>query len=172
MGMNERLNQLGQAARRLNEGSDQLNTLISAIDKALARLMIGMDYVHPRPLQETMSVGRDGKRVIELAFLSYLRIQSEFHLCIKTVKILESKVALASESPGNVIPLLSAPRMLRHAAVDLLPELIQVLSHQVGDLVAQMERRCTTAKSLLEQLEDLEAQIAASREAIARDSAV
>jgi hypothetical protein len=35
-----------------------------------------------------------------------------------------------------------------------------------------MERRCTTAKSLLEQLEDLEAQIAASREAIARDSAV
>ena len=43
-----------------SSGSDQLNTLISAIDKALARLMIGMDYVHPRPLQETMSVGRDG----------------------------------------------------------------------------------------------------------------
>lgn len=172
MAMNERLNQLGQAARRLNEGSDQLNALISSIDKALGRLMIGMDYVHPRPMQETMSVGRDGKRVIELAFLSYLRIQSEYHLCIKTVKILESKVALASESPGNVTPLLSAPRVLRHAAVDLLPELIQVLSHQVGDLVAQMERRCATAKTLLEQLEDLEAQIAANREAIARDSAV
>jgi len=85
------------------------------------------------------------------------------------VKILESKVALASESPGNVTPLLSAPRMLRHAAVDLLPELIQVLSHQVGDLVAQMERRCITAKALLEQLEGLEAQIAASREALGRE---
>jgi hypothetical protein len=36
--------------------------------------------------------------VIELAFLGYLKIQSEHHLCIKTVKILESKVALASES--------------------------------------------------------------------------
>ena len=70
----------------------------------------------------------------------------------------------------SVLPLLSAPRMLRHAAVDLFPELIQVLSHQVGDLVAQMERRCATAKSLLEQLEGLEAQIAASREAL-RDEA-
>lgn len=162
--MNERLNQLGQAARRLNEGSDQLNALISAIDKALGRLMIGMDYVHPRPLQESMSLGRDGKRVIELCFLGYLRVGGEYHLVIKTVKILESKVALASETPGTVIPLLQAPRLLRHQAVDLFPELIQVLSHQVGDLVAQMERRCATAKSLLEQLEGLEAQIAASRE--------
>jgi hypothetical protein len=170
MAMNERLNQLGQAARRLNEGSDQLNALISSIDKALGRLMIGMDYVHPRPMQETMSVGRDGKRVIELSFLGYLRIQSEYHLCIKTVKILESKVALASESPGSVMPLLSAPRVLRHAAVDLFPELIQVLSHQVGDLVAQMERRCATARSLLEQLEGLEAQIAANREAMMDDA--
>ncbi len=166
MAMNERLNQLGQAAQRLNEGSDQLNALISAIDKALARLMIGMDYVHPRPLQETMTIGRDGKRVIELAFLSYLRLQGEYHLCIKTVKILESKVALASESPGNLIPLLSAPRVLRHAAVDLLPELIGVLSHQVGDLVAQMERRCTTAQALLAQLEGLEAQIVAGHAAV------
>lgn len=164
--MNERLNQLGQAARRLNEGSDQLNTLVSSIDRALSRLMIGMDYVHPRPLQESMSVGRDGKRVIELSFLGYLRVQGEFHLVIKTVKILESKVALASETPGTVMPLLQAPRVLRHAAVDLFPELIQVLSNQVGDLVAQMERRCATAKSLLEQLEGLEAQIAASREAL------
>jgi hypothetical protein len=163
--MNERLNQLGQAARRLNEGSDQLNALISAIDKALGRLMIGMDYVHPRPLQESMSLGRDGKRVIELCFLGYLRVGGEYHLVIKTVKILESKVALASETPGTVIPLLQAPRLLRHQAVDLFPELIQVLSHQVGDLVAQMERRCATAKSLLEQLEGLEAQIAANREA-------
>ena len=39
MAMNERLNQLGQAARRLNEGSDQLNGLISAIDKALSSNM-------------------------------------------------------------------------------------------------------------------------------------
>jgi hypothetical protein len=35
--------------------------------------------------------------------------------------------------------------------------------------VAQMERRCTTAKSLLEQLEELEAQIAASRDLLTRD---
>lgn len=164
MTTNERLNQLGQAARRLNEGSDQLNALISAIDRTLGRLMIGMDYVHPRPLQEMMSVGRDGKQVIELSFLGYLRIQSEYHLCIKTVKIVESRVAAASERPGTVTPLLSAPRTLRHAAVDLLPDLIKVLSNQVGDLVAQMERRCATAKSMLEQLEGLEAHIAASRE--------
>lgn len=108
--MNERLNQLGQAARRLNEGSDQLNTLIASIDKALARLMIGMDYVHPRPLQEAMALSRDGKRVIELSFLGYLRVQGEYHLVIKVVKILESKVALASETPGTVMPLLQAPR--------------------------------------------------------------
>lgn len=163
--MNERLNQLGQAARRLNEGSDQLNTLIASIDKALARLMIGMDYVHPRPLQESMALSRDGKRVIELSFLGYLRVQGEYHLVIKVVKILESKVALASETPGTVMPLLQAPRVLRHAAVDLFPELIQVLSSQVGDLVAQMERRCATARSLLDQLDQLEAQLAASREA-------
>ena len=82
------------------------------------------------------------------------------------MKILESKVALASETPGSVTPLLQAPRVLRHAAVDLFPELIQVLSNQVGDLVAQMERRCATARSLLDQLDQLEAQLVASREAL------
>ena len=44
-----------------------------------------------------------------------------------------------------------------------------MLSHQVGDLVAQMERRCATAKSMLEQLEGLEAHIAASRDPLVKD---
>ena len=65
------------------------------------------------------------------------------------VKIVESRVAAASERPGTVTPLLSAPRTLRHSAVDLLPDLIKVLSNQVGDLVAQMERDCAEARALL-----------------------
>ena len=43
---------LGRAARRLADGSDQLNRILSDIDRALARLMLGIEFQVPRPIAE------------------------------------------------------------------------------------------------------------------------
>jgi hypothetical protein len=155
MAITEKLQSLGQAARKLNEGSNELNRLIASIDELLGKLMIGMDYVHPRPLSETTMMDRDSKRVIELVFVGYFKVEGGYHLAAKTVKVLESKAQLASEAPGVVAPLLACPRVVRHAAVDLLPDLVSGLAAQVDEVVSAMERRCRTAQALLDHLENV-----------------
>ncbi len=160
MAITEELHRLGNSARRLNSGSDQLNRLIERIDELLGTLMIGLDYMHPRPIDEMTANDPNGKRVIELSYVGYMRTQRSFHLAIKTVKVLESKLSLATQTPGEVTPLLSAPRRLRYAAVDLLPEVVSGLAAQVDEMVGSLERRCQTAQSLLQNLE----QVAASAE--------
>jgi hypothetical protein len=155
MPITDELHALGQAARRLNDGSEQLNRLIARIDELLGRLMIGIDYFHPRPLAENVSFDREGKRVIELAYLGYCRVQKSYQLAVKTVKVLESKLAMATESPGEFVPLLQAPRRLRYCAVDIMPELVTGLSQQVGEVAGAMERRCATAEALARQLEQM-----------------
>lgn len=155
MAITDKMIQLGHAARRLNDGSDKLNRLISKIDTTLGRLMIGMPYTHPRPISESVTFDADGKRVIEVAYLSYQKIRDGYHLAVKTVKVLESKKALGVEAPGSVHPLIEAPRKLRYAAIDVLPDLVSGLATQVDDIVNKMERRCDVAESLLRHLEQM-----------------
>lgn len=155
MAITDELQRLGNSAQRLNTGSEELNRLIERIDVLLAQLMIGLDYVHPRPIDEATSADHNGKRVIELSYVGYLRTSRNYHLAIKTVKVLESKLAVATQNPGEVIPLLAAPRRLRYAAVDVLPEVVSGLAAQVDEMVGSLERRCATAQSLVRNLEQI-----------------
>jgi len=151
----ENMNSLASAARRLNDGSDHLNRLISDIDRLLGRLMIGMDYVHPRPVAEVVTFDKEGHRVIEISYVAYLKVARGWHLALKTVKILEAKKQLASETPGAVMSLLEAPRRLRYAAVELLPDLVSGLATQVDEVLDKMDRRCEVAEALLAHLEGM-----------------
>ncbi len=155
MAITDELQRLGNSAQRLNAGAEELNRLIERIDVLLAQLMIGLDYVYPRPIDETTSADHNGKRVIELSYVGYLRTSRNYHLAIKTVKVLESKLAVATQSPGEIMPLLAAPRRLRYAAVDVLPEVVSGLAAQVDEMVGSLERRCATAQSLVRNLEQI-----------------
>jgi hypothetical protein len=155
MAITDELQRLGNSAQRLNVGSDQLNRLIERIDELLSQLMIGLDYVYPRPIDEMTSADHNGKRVIELSYVGYLRTSKNYHLAIKTVKVLESKLAVATQNPGEIIPLLAAPRRLRYAAVDVLPEVVSGLAAQVDEMVGSLERRCRTAETLVRNLEQI-----------------
>lgn len=155
MAITDELQRLGNSAQRLNVGSDQLNRLIERIDELLSQLMIGLDYVHPRPIDESTSADHNGKRVIELSYVGYLRTSRNYHLAIKTVKVLESKLAVATQNPGEIMPLLAAPRRLRYAAVDVLPEVVSGLASQVDEMVGSLERRCRTAETLVRNLEQI-----------------
>ena len=115
------------------------------------------------PLAESQSTDTGGKRTIELAYLGYLSVRGQYHLVITTVKIMEDKAAMANQTPGSVIPLLTAPRALRHAAVDVLPDLVDAISSQIHELVSQVERRCETAQGLLEELRELEVTASGTR---------
>lgn len=144
---------LANSARRLNAGSDSLNEAIERIDGVLGQLNVGLEYLHPRPVAENTSVDDSGKRVIELVYLGYLKVDRHYHLAVRTTKVLESRLQLATHSPGKVIALLRAPRKLRFAAVDALPELVTGLAAQVDEMVAAMQRRQETADSVLRDLE-------------------
>lgn len=153
MGITDGMYQLGHAAQVLNRGSDALNETLTRIDEILGRLGIGMEYTLSRPLHEDAAVGADGKRVILMGFLSYGRHRGRFRLLYKTIKVLESRKAMASEDPGSAIPLLDAPRRVRHLAVDQLPDLVGGLAQSVDDVLAQLDRRQRVAHNVLSQLE-------------------
>jgi hypothetical protein len=152
MAITDELVRLGQSAKVLNDGSDRLNALIARIDEHLGRLTIGLDYVLPRPVAELVTYDEEHKRVIELSYAAYLRFPQGHHLALKTVKVMESRKAAASEVPGAVIPLLEAPRRLRYSAVDHLPALVEGLSQQMHEIVSTLEQRCRVASSLEAQL--------------------
>ncbi|MEX1366868.1 MAG: hypothetical protein AB1Z98_27320, partial [Nannocystaceae bacterium] len=59
------------------------------------------------------------------------------------------------QTPGEITPLLTAPRRLRYAAVDVLHELVHGLAEQVDDMVGSLERRCNAAESLVRNLEQV-----------------
>ncbi len=153
MSITHKLVRLGVAARRLNDDSDKLNRSIAQIDALLERMGLGLEFLYPRPVVETTSFDADGKRLIELSYVGYMKLRGRYTLALKTLRVFESRTANPSESPGSAIPLLDAPRRLRYAAVDVLPEVIAGLSHQVDELAAQMERRCGVADQVLRELE-------------------
>jgi hypothetical protein len=158
----EQLFRLGQASRRLNDGSDRLDRCLAEIDRALGRLLLGFEYQLARPIAEVVSADRDGKRIIEVSYLGYLRFagdlseprrtQAGFHLGIRTLKVFEGRRAPDGEPAPRVMPLLEAPRAIRHAAVDHLTELVAGLAAQVDDMVEHIERREAIAEAILETL--------------------
>lgn len=169
MGVTEELFRLGQAARRLNDGSDRLDRSLVEIDRALSRLMLGFEYQLPRPIAEEVHHDRRGKRVIEVSYLGYLRVAplaaepepepgegvgprpAEFHLAVKTLKVVEGR-RVEGEDPGRVVPLLEAPRAIRHAAVDHLASLVAGLAGAVDEMVEHIERRDAIASAILDTL--------------------
>jgi hypothetical protein len=162
MTITDELQRLGRSAKRLNQGSDELNRLIERIDRALGALNIGLDFVLRRPIDEVTGFDHNGKRVIELSYVAYQKVSRDYHLVVRTVKVMESKLAAATEAPGTVTLLLTAPRRLRYAAVDVLPELVHGLSDAVEEMLEAMDRRQRTAAGLVDNLETVAAQAAIS----------
>jgi hypothetical protein len=171
VGITEQLFQLGQAARRLNDGSDRLDRSLAEIDRALGRLMLGFEHQLTRPIAEVVHHDREGKRIIEVSYLGYMRFAGPeertdgrrpgggFHLGVRTVKVFEGRRAPEGEVPPRVTPLLEAPRVVRHAAVDHLSELVGGLAAQVDDMVEHIERRQAIADSILATLGDPKAEL-------------
>ena len=87
--------------------------------------------------------------------MAYARIKGRFRLVYRPVKILESRRDSALQSPGERIPLMDAPRRVRHLAVDHLPDLVGGLSQVVDEVVQELDRRQDLASNVLSQLENM-----------------
>jgi hypothetical protein len=161
VGITDQLFHLGQAARHLNDGSDRLDRCLAEIDRALGRLMLGFEHQLARPIAEVVHHDSDGKRIIEVSYLGYMRFAgseerpdgrrpgSGFHLGVRTVKVFEGRRAPEGELPPRVTALLEAPRAVRHAAVDHLADLVGGLAAQVDEMVEHIERREAIVASIL-----------------------
>ena len=148
----DELTRLGVIAQRLHAGADRLDQTLTRIDAALQALHLNITYTHPRPVSERTTRDGKGKRVIEISFLGLLPLGRRHGLAIKTVKVLESRRAAATEQPGKISPLLVAPRSIRHAAVDMLPALVSGVTSEMSAIIEHLSRRSDVAEQLLLQL--------------------
>ncbi|TPV93274.1 MAG: hypothetical protein B7733_21280 [Myxococcales bacterium FL481] len=146
------LDKLGQAHERLAAGDARLDALIAALDDGLARIDIGLDYMHPRPLAEAVSRDETGKRIIELTYLCYRPVHGRRRLAVRTIKVIESKVALAATAPAQVVALRAAALPLRQAAMEVLGEMLRGLTAEVERLADRLEHQCDTANRLVQGL--------------------
>lgn len=143
------MDQLTNASRRLLDGGARLDTLIAELDAGLGQLDVALDYMHPRPLAEAVRRDAAGKRVIELSYLCYREIDGRRCLAVRTIKVLESKAALASTVPTSIVPLRSADIALRQAAIDIMGELLSGITAQMERMADGLEDRCEAASSIV-----------------------
>ena len=149
----QELDQLSHASHRLRVGDERLDELIAELDAGLAKLDVELDYMHPRPLTESERSDDAGKRVIELSYLCYRVVQGSPCLAVRTIKVLESKAALASVAPLRIVPLRHADISLRQAAIDVMGDLLRGITRQMESMADRLEDRCEAASAFVRAME-------------------
>lgn len=136
------LKRLRSASNRLNERASRVQSILKSLENALTALHLDFRFVHPHPIDEQLLNGPSGKRIIELRFLCYARVGGDYRLGIKSLKVLESKQSMATESPGQIIPIADAPTDLRHRSIQFLPALIAGLTDEVERAATELSMQC------------------------------
>ncbi len=130
-----------------------MQSILESLENALNALNLEFRFVHPHPIEERLFNGPAGKRIIELRFLCYARVGGHYRLGIKSLKVLESKQSMATERPGQIIPIADAPTDLRHRAIDYLPALIDGLTEEVERAATELSMQCERIEWIASDLE-------------------
>ena len=147
------LKRLRSASNKLNERASRVQSILESLEDALNALNLDFRFVHPHPVEERGFVGPGGKRIIELRFLCYARVGGDYRLGIKSLKVLESKQSMATERPGQIIPIADAPTDLRHRSIQHLPALIDGLTEEVERAAAELSIQCERIEWIASDLE-------------------
>lgn len=117
------MSRLEEVAKRLNEESNRLGSLISQIEGSLKKLNLGV---------EAWATYADNS-------LGYCRIDNTW--------------GLATKVEGEKRLLSRAPRLHRCLSLSLLPELIDALNSATLAMIERTEKSAQTAKEMVEAIE-------------------
>lgn len=140
------------AATRLNAESDSVNETITSIEQRLVDANVGVEVWLQHALLPTDSeevAYRETSRTIQ--WLGFAKLDGKWCIAVKSMRILDGFFEGDTSSPfrnilaaGDPVRLLSSSRQLRIAALQLLPDLIELLTEEA--------ERCRRAISEASQL--------------------
>jgi hypothetical protein len=142
-----------RAATRLNAESDSANATLSAIEEELVEANVGIEVWLRRGLLSTDAERSTAGETIQTAhWLGFAKVEGEWCLAIKLMRFVSGFFEGDSSCPyqdefgaGDPVRLLRSSRQLRIAALEVLPELIELLTAEAQ----RCAQTITDAKQLL-----------------------
>jgi len=142
------LSELERKAQRLNQASDSLNLILSQVEERLVHANVGVEVWLRKALASTDSEGSThGETTWSSQFLGFAKLNGRWCLAIKPTRFASGFFEGDTNSPyqneysdGAPIPLSKASRDLRIAAVEVLPDLINLLAEETDRCVRTIER--------------------------------
>jgi len=138
MGLDQVLQKLAERAAALNAASDEMNTVLEAVQDRLAELRAGVVGWLPDVLALDEESGRGWQ-------IGYAKVSGKWQLAARQVA--QTGSAITATAP--TIPLQAAPRSVRVEALLSMEKLILLLAERAGtfaDAIAQTKARFTEEK--------------------------
>lgn len=134
------LTDLENTARKLNEASNRVNSIILACENKIRAANLGIEIWLEDPLDLSDNQDEDPTNSCRSAKLGFTKVQNNW--CLAT-KIEPGLPAALSTPIGTIvapIALLQAPRKVRMGAVQLLPFLVEALKMRAKAKLDAIER--------------------------------
>lgn len=145
--------ELSELSRKLNQKSDTLNEVINSLNEKLAKLNIGietwLEYSPIEPSDPYFNADDHDEKwpLVDGTLLGYTRVEDHYQLAVKEVTLAEfdSKGHFHPDhyeitKSWNLRSLLKANRNIRVGAMDLVPELLQLIKKDVAKLLTSIEK--------------------------------
>jgi hypothetical protein len=148
------ISELAPIAKQLNEQTDQINKTISAINRKLAKLNLGIEIWLDKPLSADPWVEDDNEvRCRDAFYLGYGRLGDTWELLAKEVTEEikhdhEGREYIEEFGRDRRASLLKGTRNARLSALEQLPELLDALKAEGERLLKLIDAGEKTAQSL------------------------
>ena|SRR2546425_404654 len=146
--MVDTIQELSKLSLKLNQKSDQLNVLITSINKKLGAMNLGVEvWLGDKPLEMGETKHRPDEQDCDVMYqegrvLGYCRIGGSWQLGLKTCWYDFVDAGCEAEPTtlaGSEEPLLGASRLNRIKALELLPELLDQIKARAQKMLESIE---------------------------------
>jgi hypothetical protein len=158
--MVDTIQELSDLSRKLNQKSDQLNALISSMNRKLAQLNFGVEvWLEDDPIAASDYEDWDSDNDCRMSpergatLLGYCDADDGWQLAVRATTLVTKydKYGRDYEEAKNsqeATPLLKAPRKIRVQAMRLIPALLDVLRDKAAELLENIEKAEKAAEKL------------------------
>ena len=155
------IQELSELSRKLNQKSDQLNTLISSVNEKLSKLNLGVEaWLIDAPIITSDYDDWDYENDCrmeperEASLLGYCEVEGAWQLAVRDVTLVEKQSQYdghnyeEAKNSRRTTPFLKASRNIRVQAMRLIPALLDLLKASADRLVKGIEEAEKAAEKL------------------------
>lgn len=161
--MVDSISELSDLSRKLNQKSDQTNSIVTNINKKLAALNLGVEVWLDQYERDELKADNYRKvyagqldplsREKEVIYLGYSNVEDQWQLAVKEGTLVESFDQDNHENTLELIdvgrrPLLKASRRVRVKALPLVPRLLDLIKLEASKMLEQIEAAEKAAEKL------------------------